>query len=165
MLPGMDTQLPASKEAPRPTRSVPEALKSLLAELKVVKLATAGGPVSPWITSTYFVEEGVEKLHLILERTGKGMKNVAADPRVAIALDTGNPFVTFAQAEATAAIIEGERAAQRLAALRKKVPEIEPLLMGPHHVIEITIQRWLVTSFPDGWFPAKELRPSASTRA
>jgi len=134
-------------------------LLELLKNLKVLKLATAGGPVSPWITSTYFVEDGAARLHLILERTGKGMRNIRENPRVAVAVDSASPFAAFAQAEGTAHILEGPQATARLAALRAKVPEIEPLLMGPHHVIELAISRWLVTSFPDGFFPARELRP------
>ncbi|GAC1344575.1 MAG: hypothetical protein NVSMB23_19650 [Myxococcales bacterium] len=147
--------------AGNPARTVDAALRDLLARSKVLKLATAGGPVSPWITSTYFVEDGPARIHLILERTGKGMANVRANPRVALAVDDATPFTIFAQAEGSVRVLEGDAAALRLAALRAKVPEIEPLLMGPHFVVEIAVSRWLVTSFPDGWFPAKELRPSA----
>lgn len=144
----------------KPARTVDAALRDLLARSKVLKLATAGGPVSPWITSTYFVEDGPARVHLILERTGKGMANVRANPRVAIAVDDANPFAIFAQAEGSARVLDGDEAERRLSALRKKVPEIEPLLKAPSFVVEIAVARWLVTSFPDGWFPAKELRPA-----
>ena len=136
-----------------------EALVSFLAGHKVLKLATAGGPVSPWLTGAYFVEDGAFALHLILEKTGKGMKNILADPRVAVAIDDATPFTLFAQAEGRASLVEGAEAARRLAALRSKVPEIEPLLMGPVNVLRIDVPRWLVTSFEHGWFPAREVRP------
>jgi nitroimidazol reductase NimA-like FMN-containing flavoprotein (pyridoxamine 5'-phosphate oxidase superfamily) len=133
-------------------------LSGLLAQSKVLKLATAGGPVSPWITAAYFVEDGVAAVHLILERTGKGMKNISANPKVAIAVDGNDPFQTFTQAEGVARVLEGEVAVRALEKLKTKVPEIAPLLMGPHSVIRIEISRWLLTSFAHGWFPAKEVR-------
>jgi len=142
-----------------PAPSVEVVLAGLLAQSKVLKLATAGGPVSPWITAAYFVEDGVAAVHLILERGGKGMKNISVNPRVAIAVDGNDPFQTFTQAEGTARVLEGETAAQALEKLKTKVPEIAPLLVGPHWVIRIEISRWLLTSFAHGWFPAKEIKP------
>jgi len=141
------------------TPTVPDVLAALLRGAKVLKLATSGGPVSPWITSTYFVEDGLRGLHLILERGGKGMANIARSAKVALAIDGNDPFAPFAQAEGEARILEGDPAAQALAQLKIKVPEIAPLLMGPHWVVRLEIARWLVTSFPNGWFPARELKP------
>jgi hypothetical protein len=135
------------------------ALAELLAGQKTLKLATSGGAVSPWITGTYFSETNPFTLHLTLEKAGKGMANIAANPKVAVAVDTNNPFATFAQGEGKARILTGAAADAQLAALRKKIPEIEPLLAGQLHVMAIDIQRWLVTSFPQGWFPAKVLVP------
>jgi hypothetical protein len=135
------------------------ALAELLASQKTLKLATSGGLVSPWITGTYFSETNPFTLHFTLEKAGKGMANVAANPRVAVAVDTNNPFAIFAQGEGKARILTGAPADAQLAALRKKIPEIEPLLAGQLHVMAVDIQRWLVTSFPQGWFPAKVLVP------
>jgi hypothetical protein len=145
------------KSAGGPT--VDGVLAALLAGRKVLKLATAGGKISPWITSAYFVEEGVRALHLILEQGGKGMENIAANPKVAVAIDGDDPFAPFAQAEAFARVLEGDAAAAALARLKGKVPEIAPLLMGPHRVLQLDVSRWRVTSFANGWFPARELVP------
>ncbi len=139
--------------------AVRAALAELLAGQKTLKLATAGGPVSPWITGTYFAESNPFTLHFTLEKAGKGMANVTANPRVAVAVDTNNPFAIFAQGEGTARILTGAASEAQLAALRKKIPEIEPLLAGQLHVMAVDIKRWLVTSFPQGWFPAKALVP------
>ncbi|MHB1843890.1 MAG: pyridoxamine 5'-phosphate oxidase family protein [Deltaproteobacteria bacterium] len=140
------------------------ALAKLLAEQKTMKLATAGGPVSPWVTGTYFVERDPFTLYLTLETRGKGMANIAASPHVAVAVDSNSPFTTFAQGEGRATVIEQSGESRHLAALRAKVPEIDPLLRGEIQLIEIAIGRWFVTSFPEGWFPAKVLTPDMGTR-
>jgi hypothetical protein len=66
----------------------------------------------------------------------------------------------FAQAEGKARIVSGPDVELGLAKLRAKVPEIEPLLKGELHVMAIDVARWFVTSFPDGWFPAREVTPA-----
>jgi Pyridoxamine 5'-phosphate oxidase len=141
------------------TRSVEQALAEILTRQKTLKLATAGGPVSPWITGTYFISEGLFTLFLTLEKAGKGMANVHANPKVALTIDDNNPFLLFLQAEARASIVDPAIAAPLYAGLRKKIPEIEPLLAGDLHMMRIDVTTWRATSFPDGWFPARVLKP------
>lgn len=149
--------MPAAEDPSLP--KVRAALTRLLAGQKTMKLATAGGPISPWVTATYFVEGDPFTLFFTLEKRGKGMANVAANPRVAVAVDSNDPFTVFAQAEGTARILEGPEAQTRLGSLIIKVPEIQPLLRGELNVVAVDVNRWHVTSFPDGWFPAKTLQP------
>jgi nitroimidazol reductase NimA-like FMN-containing flavoprotein (pyridoxamine 5'-phosphate oxidase superfamily) len=157
----MDPTPRTSEAAPLPPAPrAPEAvLAQLLSRQKTLKLATSGGPVSPWITGTYFTEDGPFRLYLTLEKRGKGMANVAANPRVAVAIDGGSPFESFAQGEAEAHVVTGPAAEARLAQLKGKVPEIAPLLAGELNLMELRVSRWLLTSFPDGMFPARALRP------
>jgi len=139
------------------TRTVEQALADLLSRNKSLKLATAGGPVSPWITGTYFIAEGLFTLFLTLEKTGKGMANVRANPRVALAIDDSDPFKLFVQAEGKASVVDPAVAQPLYAGLRKKIPEIEPLLAGDLNMMRIDVTTWRATSFPDGWFPARVL--------
>jgi hypothetical protein len=141
------------------TRTPAQALAEFLTKMKTLKLATTGGPISPWITGTYFISEGLFTLFLTLEKAGKGMANVTANPRVALAIDDNDPFKLFAQAEGRASIVAPDAAAPYYAGLRKKIPEIEPLLAGSLHMMRIDVTTWRLTSFPDGWFPAKVLTP------
>lgn len=158
----MDT-IPQVAEAASPLPTLPRAPERVLAELlarqKVLKLATSGGPTSPWITGTYFAEDGLARVFFTLEQRGKGMANIEKNPRVAIAIDGGSPFEAFAQAEGEARIVTGPEADRRITQLRLKIPEIAPLLQGSLHLMEVRITRWLLTSFPDQMFPARELRP------
>lgn len=154
------SQQPPEAALPLPVARAPEAvLSQLLARRKTLKLATAGGPVSPWITGTYFAEEGLFRLCLTLEKGGKGMANVAANRRVAVSVDGDSPFEPFVQGEAEAHVVSGPEADRRLARLKRKVPEILPLLAGELNLVELRVSRWLLTSFPDGMFPARELKP------
>jgi hypothetical protein len=141
-------------------RTVDQALAELLSRNKTLKLATAGGPISPWITGTYFIADGLFTLHLTLEKAGKGMANVHANPRVALTIDDSDPFRLFVQAEGKASIVDPATAQPFYAGLRKKIPEIEPLLAGDLHMMRIDVTTWRVTSFPDGWFPARVLKAS-----
>src|SRR6516164_3497546 len=104
------------------TRTVEQALGELLVRIKSLKLATNGGPVSPWITGTYFISEGLFTLYLTLEKTGKGMANVRANPRVALAIDESDPFKLFLQAEGKASIVDPASAQPFYSGLRKKIP-------------------------------------------
>jgi hypothetical protein len=139
------------------TDRIRSALTKLLGEQKTLKLATAGGPNSPWVTGTYFAESDPFTLHLTLEKRGKGMANVSANSKVAFSVDSNDPFAIFAQGEGRARVLTGPEAEACIGDLRKKVPEIEPLLRGELNVMAVDVQRWLVTSFPEGWFPAREL--------
>ena len=143
--------------------AVRASLERLLASQKTMKVATAGGAISPWITSVYFAEHTPFELNFTLEKRGRGMANVLALPKVAIAVDANDAFAVFAQAEGVARIVTGQAAELRLAALRRKIPEIDPLLQGDLHVMAVDITRWLVTSFPSGWFPARVLSAPSSS--
>ena len=132
-------------------------LQDLLSSQKVLKLATAGGQVSPWITSVYFTAETPFGLLFTLEKRGRGTANLAANPKVAVAIDASNPFTVFAQGEGVARLLpDGERA-RVTGALLAKIPEAKPLYEGELLLVTVDISSWHVTSFPDGWFPAKVL--------
>jgi len=141
------------------TRTVEQALGELLSHQKTLKLATAGGPISPWLTGTYFIHDGLFTLNFTLEKTGKGMANIHANPKVALTIDDADPFRLFVQAEGRASIVDPAKAAPLYAGLRKKIPEIEPLLAGDLHMMRVDVTTWRATSFPDGWFPARVLKP------
>ncbi|MCK6544567.1 pyridoxamine 5'-phosphate oxidase family protein [Myxococcota bacterium] len=135
-------------------------ITDLLRKHKTLRLATAGGVVSPWIAGAYFAERGVFTLQVILEAHGKTMKNVLADDRVAVMVADNAPYSLFAQGEGRARIVEGEAAEKAKADLLAKNPEMAPFFSFPLVHVNLEISRWLLTDVPNGWIPAKELRPS-----
>ncbi len=142
-----------------------ERLRVLLADTATLKLATAGGAVSPWLAAAFFAEADLFTLRLMIERQGKTLANVHADPRVAVMIETGNPMALFVQGEGRAWQVDGDGREFR-DALVDKTPASEPLVRLPNLVpVRIEIARWLLTDVPAGWLPAKELRaPPARVR-
>ena len=139
------------------TPTLEQLAADFLARNKTLRLATAGGPVSPWIAGAFFSESGLFRLRLVLETHGKTMKNIRADDRVAVIV-ADDPYGLFLQGEGTARVVEGEADADVRAALRGKAPEVEPLLGAPIVAVHVEISRWFVTDVTRGWLPAKEIR-------
>lgn len=133
-------------------------LRGLLSQHKTLKIATAGGPTSPWIAGAYFAEAGPFTLQMVLETHGKTMKNILADARVAVMVADNHPFSLFAQGEARAKIVDGDVAAQVKVDLLAKNPEMAPFFGAPLQFVHLEITRWVLTDIPKGWLPGKELR-------
>ena len=132
----------------------------LLASHHTVKLATAGGAVSPWLATAFFAEDGPFVLDVMIEAGGKTLANMAADPRVAIMLENGDPIAPFAQASGRADVGGVDREVVRHAVIGK-TPSSAQLMSIPTLVpVRIRVDRWLVTHVAAGWLPARELRPT-----
>ncbi|HMV70402.1 MAG TPA: pyridoxamine 5'-phosphate oxidase family protein [Myxococcota bacterium] len=140
-------------------------LEALIADLlgrnKTLKIATAGGPLSPWIGGAYYAERDLFALQVVLETHGNAMRNVQADERVAIMIAGDSPYAMFVQGEARAVIVDGDEAAAARSALLAKNPEMEPFFSFPLRHVRLDVRRWRVTDVPKGWIPAKELRAPA----
>lgn len=137
--------------------SVDQLALDFLAKHKTLRIATAGGPVSPWIAGAFFREDGLFRLQLVLERHGKTMTNIRADNRVAVIV-ADDPFGFFLQGEGKVHIVEGDEEQEVRMALREKVPEVAPLLAAPIYAVHVEISRWFATDLSRGVFPAKEIR-------
>jgi hypothetical protein len=136
---------------------VERALIELLAKHATVKLATSGGPVSPWIATAFFIERGPFELDVLIEARGKTLTNLLAEPRLALMLEDGNPVAPFAQASAHAIVNGSDRAAAERDVVAK-TPSSAQLMAIPTLVpVRIVVDRWLVTHVAAGWLPAREL--------
>lgn len=141
-----------------PSASSPEQLAlEFLAKTPTLRIATAGGPVSPWIAGAFFSESGLFRLRLVLETHGKTMTNVRADNRVAVIV-ADDPYGIFLQGQGVARVVEGEQEADVRESLLRKAPQVAPLLGAPIRAVHIDIDRWFVTDVARGWLPAKEIR-------
>lgn len=136
---------------------VERALRELLAKHATVKLATSGGPISPWLATAFFVERGPFELDVLIEAHGKTLTNLRADPRLALMLEDGDPIAPFAQASAHALVGGAERAAVERDVVAK-TPSSAKLMGIPTLVpVRLVVDRWLVTHVAAGWLPAREL--------
>ena len=141
-----------------PSASSPEQLAlEFLAKTPTLRIATAGGPVSPWIAGAFFSESGLFRLRLVLETHGKTMSNIRADNRVAVIV-ADDPYGLFLQGEGTARVVDGEQEADVREALLQKDPRVGPLLGAPIQAVHVEITRWFATDLSKGWLPAKEIR-------
>jgi hypothetical protein len=140
------------------TREVRAAAEATFATHDAIQLATLGGPYTPWILGAYFTHRASERgidLFLMVEKHGKTMVNLVADPRVAFAVNQGDAARDFLQGNGQAEILpeaEGERV---VAALVQKMPWFK--LYTPCAPVRITLGELFVTSFARGWMPAKRL--------
>jgi len=153
------TSAPANENAnAEPDASTPrERLDDLLGASHVVKVATSGGPATPWVAAAFFAEDGLFALELMLEERGHTLSNLLADPRVAVMLEHGDAFAVFAQGAGRARVVHGAEAQfrERIAA---KAPESAMLVSLPGLVpVRVEIGRWWVTDVRAGWLPARQI--------
>ena len=113
----------------------------------------------PWGAGAYFAPLDPFRLTLILETGGTTLRNIRANPRVAVVIASGDPFRPFLQAGATATVRDDDGRQETFAALRAAVPQIEPLLSMPVEAMELTVEKWRVTDIVNGWLPGKEFTP------
>ena len=124
-----------------------------------IQLATAGGPVSPWVLGAYFVHDGAS-LYLFVETHGKTAANLAANPTVAFVVSKNDATQDFVQGRGRAVRLpDGEEAAVR-ARLVGKMPWFQTYT--PVMPMRIDIEELYVSSFGSGWFPARVWRPAAA---
>ena len=129
------------------TANLEQRLAGLLRASPTLKIATAGGPVSPWLAAAFFAEDGLYELRLMIEGSGATLANLLVNPRVAVMVENGDPLALFGQADGTAALVA-------------KTPGSGPLVSLPHLLpVCVRIERWRLTDVKAGWLPARELRP------
>lgn len=116
----------------------------------------------PWVAGVFFAERGSFELSLILEVQGRTLSNIRRNPSVAVAVSHGDPFAPFLQGSATAEVLDDDGAHAVVAALRRKSPQIEPLLGAAFVAVGLRVARWRVTDIVNGWFPGIELTDAPS---
>jgi hypothetical protein len=151
----METQPALRPDAP--PAEVRAAAAALFAEVPSIQVATLGGPYTPWILGAYFTTAPDEPLELLLmvEKHGKSMKNLRADPRVAFTVNTGDAMHDFAQGAGRAEVLDDDAAPLFLERLVAKMPWFK--LYTPCAPVRIRVEELFVTSFSRGWMPAQRL--------
>ena len=155
----METQ--PQTEAPTPSNPA-AVLDALLAQHAACVLATAGGPISPWVLGVYFAHEGND-LYLVLEQSGRTLANLRVDPRVAVLLSDNDATKDFVQAQGVAEILPGadeDRVRQRILAKLPWFATYTPIVP-----VRVRLSEASVTSLSRGWFPGKKLTLVSGTAA
>lgn len=150
---------------PTDPAQVRERLDEILGRHATLELATSSARGEPWLAAAYFASKDPFCLVMMLEKEGRTLANIRANPRVAMMFQTGNPTALFAQADGDAHILPDESSdfADRIVA---KTPESEPLVRLPHLVaVRIDVDRYRLTDLPAGWLPAREIRRSEQAAA
>jgi hypothetical protein len=139
-------------------------LRDLLATHPTLKLATSSPDADPWIATAYFAAPDPFSLVVMIEGTGRTLRNLRANARVALMIEATNPMAPFAQADGRASVVAGAAVAFR-DAIAAKTPESRPLVGLPGLVpVRIDVTRWRITDVPNGWLPAHELAAEDETR-
>jgi len=144
------------------TREVEELLTRTLAGASTMFLSTCSTEGEPWGAGVFFAEADPFTLRLIVEASGRTLRNIAANPNVAIVVSTGSPFEPFLQGSADA-VVDPDGIDSTKAALVAKSPECAPLLDGgmPVAAVRLDIQTWRVTDVANGIFPGVELQTAS----
>lgn len=142
---------PPSTLAPSPDEVMARAAL-VLASNDAIQLATAGGPVSPWVLGAYFVADGAD-LYLFLETSGKSARNVVASPEVAFLVSRNDAQQDFVQGRGKAILLPPDEEPAVRARLVAKMPWFQTYT--PVLPVRIEIAELYVSSLSAGWFPAK----------
>jgi Pyridoxamine 5'-phosphate oxidase len=155
------TQSPAAVPPAESTAAIQEKVRSVLAGRATLFLSTAAQD-APWGAGTFFAEDGLFELAIVLEPHGTTLANLRANPRVAVVVSSGSPFEPFLQGEGTAAELTEEAEVEATkAGLLAKAPEVAPFLQTPLVAVALRIRRWRATDVASGWLPGKVLLAGA----
>lgn len=127
-----------------------------LAASQSFSIATCG-PEGPWVAGAFFVESDPFTLELVLEESGRTLRNIMREPRVAVVVAAGTPFEPFLQAQAEAEVVTGEADAAVRAALLAKIPAAAPFMEAPIVAVRLHVGSWRATDVMNGWLPGKNL--------
>lgn len=155
----METQAQTETSTPANPAGV---LDTLLLQHAACVLATAGGPISPWVLGVYFAHEGSD-LYLVLEQSGRTLANLRVDPRVAVLISDNDATKDFVQAQGIAEVLPGsdeDRVRQRILAKLPWFATYTPIVPVRVRLLEAS-----VTSLSRGWFPGHKVKLAEATAA
>ena len=124
-----------------------------------IQLATAGGPISPWVLGAYFVHDGAD-LYLFVETNGKTAANLAANPTVAFVVSKNDASQDFVQGRGRAVRLPDADEPAVRARLLAKMPWFQTYT--PVMPMRIEVDELYVSSLGAGWFPARVWRAAAA---
>lgn len=143
-----------STEAPSAAQIL-AAAQSVLASNNAVQLATTGAAYSPWVAGAYFAHDGAD-LILLLETSGKSLRNIQMNPSVAFSISQNDAMKDFVQGRGTAEILPDSDEPAVRAALVAKMPWYQTYT--PVVPVRIRSSELHISSLTSGWFPAKVWR-------
>ncbi|MDZ4711463.1 MAG: pyridoxamine 5'-phosphate oxidase family protein [bacterium] len=117
-------------------------------------IATTGGEYSPWIIGAYFANDDL-KMYLFIDTLGKSMANMKVNNSVAVSISKNDATQDFLQGIGEIIILDGSEEAGIRKMLTEKMSWFKTYT--PVTPVRIDIRKFYVSSFKDGWFPAKEL--------
>ncbi|EHR51043.1 hypothetical protein SacmaDRAFT_2803 [Saccharomonospora marina XMU15] len=133
-----------------------DKLVRVLGENSSMFLATAGDDI--WNAGAFYAELDPFTLTLVLEAGGTTLRNINANPSVAVVIAPSGPFQPFLQGRATATVRDAEGKEETIAALLRKEPQIKALIeAAPVEAVDLNVSRWRVTDIGEGWLPGREL--------
>lgn len=145
---------------------VRDKVRDILATSATLFLSTSSND-TPWVAGGFFVESDEFTLSMVLEGTGSTMRNIQANPNVAVVLSTGSPFDPFLQGSATVELLSGGEETDLVKkALIAKSPQTEQFLAAPIplQAVRLTVTKWKATDVVNGWIPARELLADVDLR-
>lgn len=128
--------------------------RQVFTDNNAVTVATTGGRFSPWVLGAYFAHDGAD-LYLMVEKSGKTMENLQANPSVAFSVSQNDAMKDFVQGAGTAVILPDDQYDAVMARLKDKMPWYQ--LYTPCAPVRIETRELFVSSLTSGWFPAKRL--------
>lgn len=133
-----------------------DKLVRVLGENSSMFLATAGDDI--WNAGAFYAELDPFTLTLVLEAGGTTLRNINANPSVAVVIAPSGPFQPFLQGRATATVRDADGKEETIAALLRKEPQIKALIeAAPVEAVDLNVSRWRVTDIGEGWLPGREL--------
>ncbi|NIJ12225.1 uncharacterized protein YhbP (UPF0306 family) [Saccharomonospora amisosensis] len=133
-----------------------DKLVRVLGENSSMFLATSADDV--WNAGAFYAELDPFTLTLVLEAGGTTLRNINANPSVAVVIAPSGPFQPFLQGRATAKVRDAEGKEETIAALLRKEPQIKALIeAAPVEAVDLNVSRWRVTDIGEGWLPGREL--------
>ncbi len=136
---------------------IKSAILDILSQNNAISLATTGGEYSPWILGAYFASDDLS-IYLMLEKSGKTLANLKANPKGALMISQNDAMKDFLQAQFEAVFLPDSDEAKVRQMLVAKMPWYQTYT--PCAPVRLDVQKWFVSSFARQWFPAKVLETS-----
>ena len=144
-----------SSDKPAPsTADIQARANGILASHNAITVASTNDQHSPWVLGAFFAHDGFA-LYLLLEASGRTMKNLRANPTVAFMISDNDASKDFLQGSGTAQLLSAEYETAVRERLVGKMPWFQTYT--PCIPVRIDASEILVSSLASGWFPAKRI--------
>lgn len=140
------------------TSEIKEVILELFKKNNAISIASTGSEYSPWILQAYFAGNDTD-IYLFLEKSGKTYKNLTINNNVAVSISENDATKDFLQGFGKALILPDAEEKFVRQMLLRKMPWYETYT--PVAPVKLDIQKFYVSSFSRGWFPARIFEKAA----